>query len=502
MSRRLLSAAVACGLVVAAACGNPPARSSIPAPDDWPGPAESGSPADPTGLLVEPPTTTAPQTAVAPQTTGTGSSGAVGGLIAAAGPTGLRLMSPDGSVIADMFSDQVVAQPTWSRDGRRLVATLIDPSSGAPGVTVIDVATGETTTAVARRPYFFYTWSHDGSRLAALGPGSPGLTALDILDGAGTPTAANSLQGASVYVAWEPDGRRLMLHVGSQLVLIGDPDSPDDYQDFGTVGSDFQAPAWVPGSGDFLYVDSGSQIPDGALQQGSPGQDAPAGPQLLRRNADSAEITNLGPVSGFTLMAVHPDGEQAALALPPHRPSTPAAIDGIVQASFSPAADLAESGSPTRAGSVGAAAQSSAGAVQIVDLVTGERLTVLDQPGLWLEWSPDGGRLLMAILGGTNATGPSLSWHVWDGVQSQELAGFTPTAVFLQNYLAFSDQYTETPRLWSPDGAAIAFGALIDGGAAVAVARLDDMGRSTSLGPGDVAFWSPDPDSNHPPESQ
>ena len=477
MSRRLGAAAAAvCALLMAAACGSPPARSSIPAPVDWAEPEES----DP--LLGAASSTTVPHTTQAdPATEGPN---AILGLIAAAGPTGLRVLRPDGEVVAEIASDQVVTQPTWSRDGRRLAFTLFDPSSGNAQVAVIDVATWEMATAAARRPYFFYSWSHDGSRVAALGPGSTGTTALDILDDTGMLASTTALRSRDLYVAWEPGGRRLLLHAGSQLVLVGDPDSPGEYEDLGTVGSDFQAPAWVPGTRDFLYVDSGSQAFNGFSQPEADGQDIPAGPRLLRRSADSGEIANLGPVSGFALMAVHPEGGHAALSLPPPQlPFVSDPLDGFAYPQ--PSASLVQTGARS------AEAHSERGSVELVDLATGERITVLDQQGLWLEWSPDGRRLLMAALDLAGPAGPSLSWNVWDGEQSSEMARFAPTAGFLQRYLPFADQYTETPRLWSPDGAAITFGALIDEGARSALARLDGTGRVTSLGQADVSFWSP-----------
>ena len=423
------------------------------------------------------------------QTTVTENASAVAGLIAAAGPTGLRLLTSDGTVINEMFVDQVVTQPTWSRDGSRLAVTLTDPTTGAYQIAVVDMGTMEVTTEATRRHYFFYSWSHDGSRLAALGPGSTGTTALDILDDSGTPSSSDYLESASLYLAWEPGGRRLLLHAGPQMFLINDPDTPEDHIDLGLVGSEFQAPAWVPGTNDFLYIDSDGQAYGGASQP-EPSEPGPAaGPRLLRRNAETGEITDLGPVSGFTMVAAHPDGESAALAtFPPQPPSLPDPASTLDTAALAMTADLSGSEPDVH------------GAVEIVDLATGTRRLVLDREGFWLEWSPDGRRLLVAVQN-PSQSGQLFSWLVWDGEDLQELTSFTPTAVFLQNYVAFADQYTETPRLWSPDGAAIAFGALIDGGAATAVALMEDMGRSTSLGAGDVAFWSPDLDGNYSPES-
>ena len=438
----------------------------MPAPADWRPDAElAAEPA--TTLSVAPTTDEAPITDEAAPVDDPGSDR---GLIAAVGPRGLRLFDPAGNKVAEWANDRIVTQPTWSRDGRRLAATSINPVTGEARVVIIDVPTGEVATEDARRPYFFYTWSHDGSRLAALGPGSPGTTAVDFLDNAGVPSSDLLLESASIYVAWEPGGSRVLVHAGPQLVLINDPDSPQDHVDLGHVGIDFQAPAWVPGTQDFLYVDSLGEAPEGSE----------AGPRLLRRSADTDAISELGPVGGFTLIAVHPDGERAALSFLTLR-SPAIAPEG-------PDALAVDTGQPAQ-GASGVVV----GSVEILDLATSERRTALEQPGFWLEWSPDGRRLLIATTPATDSSDPRLIWHTWDGQSSSELARFTPTEVFAQSYLRFADQYTETPRLWSPDSTAITFGALDSGLGVASVARLARSGQTTSLSAADASFWSPAP---------
>ena len=428
---------------------------------------------------------TAPAQAVEETPTGTAPAGS--GLIAAAGPTGLRLLRPDGGTAAQVAEGLIVNQPTWARDGSRLAATVIDPGSGTARVAIVDVAAGDVVTADARRPYFFYSWNHDGTRLAALGPGSSGGTALDILDASGTPTSTSPLQSGSIYVAWEPGGQRLLIHAGPQLLMVRDPDSPSDREDLGVVGFDFQAAAWVPGTQDFLYVDSVGQSSDGSSVEAPPEETASdAAPRLVRRGADSGAIVDLGPAEGYVAMAVHPLGDRAALsfvALP-----TPASADpagSVESTSLSQADDVPTSAPP--------GPQEWSGSVQIVDLATGERLTALPRPGFWLEWSPDGRNLLIATAGRADTGDLSLAWHVWDGEESFELARFRPSVAFARSYLPFADQYNETPRLWSPDSEAIVFGAIADSLGVTAVARLDSRGGMTSLGLADISFWSPAP---------
>jgi len=470
-------------LIAVAACSTGPSRSSVPAPADWapeagtdPLAGADGFAAPPTALLPSPEPAPAGGNPAAPAAGGEGSAAGSlgGGLIAAAGPLGMRLLDPSGEVVGLLGPDQIVTQPTWSRDGLRLAATLVHPTTGAAQVAVVDIATGAVATTPTSRPHFFYSWNHDGSRLVALGPGQTGGTAAYIMDETGAPASAVALPGQSIYVAWEPGGRRLLVHAGHQLLLINDVDSPRDNQDFGLVGVDFLAPAWVPGSGDFLYVDSYGQAPDGLGEEELLDRRSATSPQLLRRSTGAGDITDLGPAGLYTMLAVHPSGDRAAVSSASHeRPA--------------PGGDAAGKASIPASGS---AAGVPAGAVQIVDLATAERITVLDRIGLWLEWSPDGRHLLIAA-GRDDPGGMGMSWHVWDGRQSYELARFAPTETFFRNYLSFADQYNETPRLWSPGSDAITFGASTVDGDITAVARLSDAGAVTSLGPSDVSFWSP-----------
>ena len=488
--RYLITGAVACALVVAAACSTGPTRSSTPAPADWTPETPPDPVTDATSLTSPPVELVAPQEPAAgsespaesiqdddsPAGQGSGSRG----LIAAAGPIGLRLLHPSGELVGELGPNYVVTQPTWSRDGQRLVATLMDPSTGVSQVAVVDIATGDIVTAAAPRPYFFYSWSYDGSRLVALGPGQTGGTTAVILDETGARASDVTLLGQSVYIAWEPGGRRLLVHAGHQLLLVNDVDSPQDHHDYGLVGVDFLAPAWVPGTPDFLYVDSYGQAPADAGEQELLDRRSTTDPQLLRRSVDTGEITGLGPTGPYTTMAVHPSGDRAAISAAHELPGSPGDSTGD------------PSSQPGQTAGAGPDPVVPAGSVQIVDLSTAERRTVLDRIGLWLEWSPDGRHLLMAAAT-DDPDGIGMSWHIWDGEQSYELIQFTPSVAFARNYLPFADQYDETPRLWSPDSDAITFGANTADGDVTVVARIDDAGAVASLGPSDVSFWSPLP---------
>ena len=430
-----------------AACAGPGADRQVQSLDL---PTEQAQASAPGAAETEPGTTAAAGPAPAPAESDTGSPVGGGGLVAVAGPTGLRILRADGEVVAELAEGLVVTQPTWSRDGARLVATVIDPAAGTTEVAVVDAVTWEMTAADAFRPYFFYTWSHDGRFLAALGPRSGGGTSVDVLDAAGTPAANSSIEGGSMYVAWEPGGDDLLLHADDRLFLVSDLEAVEASADLGAVGTSFQAPAWVPGTRDFVYV-AGS------------GDPASAEGRLVRRNADTSETADLGPANGAVNLAVGPGGRRAALshAGPAPEVNPASAVAGLVQAPVRPER------------------------VEVVDLTTGERTPVLDGLGLWLEWSPDGERLLVA---GIDDSG--FAWHIWTGGTLEPLTTLTPTETFARNYMAFAGQYVESPRLWSPDGRAVGFGA-VDGDRPVAVVISADSGDSAALGSGEVAFWNP-----------
>jgi len=179
--------------------------------------------------------------------------------------------------------------------------------------------------------------------LAALGPGDGGGTSVDILDATGLPAANAPLPGGSMYVAWEPGGTDLLLHANGQMLLVDDFDAVQDSRQLGVPGANFQAPSWIPGTRDYLYVDS-------TIGEG----------RLIRENVDTGESIDLGDAAGFVSFTVHPDGTTAAMSSASNEP--PATF---VRATF---AQL-----PTTP------------VVEIVDLETGDRTPVADLTAFWLE---------------------------------------------------------------------------------------------------------------------
>ncbi len=379
------------------------------------------------------------------------------GSIVTAGANGIHLLRPDSSVFGSPDIGSAVTQPTWSRDGRSVVASSLD--GGVWQVSVIDGVSGQIrSSSPSSRPYFFYSWSYDGTLIAALGPGPTG-TALDILDRDGVVVADTVVSGGSVYVAWEPDGDDLLVHTNDQLLLV-EPDFTVSL--LGSVGRAFLAPSWIPSSRDALVVSPASK-----------------GSHLVRLDVDTrrsdptAELVNdFGPTNGVVSVVVAPSGSSTALL---HIASGLAPDQGdIINAAYRPVAE---------------STQSSTAAVEIVDLSTGDRTPVINDTPFWAEWSLDGRRLLVATFDVARRDGV---WSVWEAGDVTTLTRWDPTGAFLQRYIAFADQYVEQPRLWAPDGSAFAYAARNSTGSdTVFVMGLDPAVDPVELDSASVGFWSP-----------
>ena len=373
------------------------------------------------------------------------------GRLAVVSDTGLEVVTPTGErspLLADCIetpqfvafpstaqacAEQTVTQPTWSPDGRGLVATVRDrQDSSRSAVVVADV--DESVVDVLRttdRPPFFYSWRDDGEQLATLGPGPEGGTSLTLLDRGGA-ALADILEESGVFVAWEPGGDDLLVHEGDELQVIGAGATEPLLEDLGRA---FPTPAWLPGTRQALLATVGTEA------------------SLSLVDVDRGQPSELAAIDGDVRFVVHPDGNQVAVA---HE-------------------------SPAGSGSDRTAT------VELVDLATGARTPVLDRPATWMEWSPDGDRLLVLAITEQGAT-----WHVRqpDGAVEQ-LSAYLPSRTELRNYLPFYDQYTESPRRWSPDGRAFAYSGGINGQFGVWIQRVDPVAPVVPLGAGRVAWWSP-----------
>lgn len=377
----------------------------------------------------------------------------LGGLIATTDAAGMQLIDPTtGEIESQFVEDGIVTQPTWSRDGSSLVAMAVEPDTLAGQLLLVDVTAGTSRQVPVSRPYFFFSWSPDGTMIAALGPAlsdssAASGTALDILDTDGNVVSTGDLSGGSLYVAWAPDSSSILAHRDDSLLHLDDPTLLQGGTDLGTSGALFQAPAWIPGTRSALIA-----------------VESPTGTRLARIDVDTGEQIDLGPAQGFVNFAVSADGRRAVVA---HSPNA----TGSANVSVAPV----QEGQP---GGVTAL-------VEILDLDTGDRTAVSDVPALWVEWNPAGTAVAVYLIDG--------AWSVWSDGELQRLDESVPTQIFFQRYVLFSGQYVESPRLWSPDGDAITYSANTGTESRFFVLPVDGAAEPTAvdLGTAHVAFWSP-----------
>ncbi len=373
---------------------------------------------------------------------------AVAGELAIGGLEGVVVADASGAVVRSTFPSGVATQPTWSRAGDRAISFVPSATGGSVVVSVGD----EAFVVGARRPYFFFSWSGDGAYVAALGPGPRG-TSLDILTPEGALATDETIDTRSFYLAWEPGGDDLVVHLNDELFLLRNPRDLKTRESLGTPGQSFLAPVWIPETRDIVIVDDGDDSDEG---------------RLTRLDVDDRSEEDLGPVRGGVGMTVSPD---ATRLFATHGGPDSERRDEI----------------EISVGSAGRSVQEPRAASEVIVLETGDRTAVSDQRSIWAEWAPDGSAL--ALL---QPMSQGARWLIADERGLRELGTMQATPTFARDYLFFSWQYVESPRIWAPDADAIVYAAVEAGIPGIYVHELD--GERVRVSDGDVAFFAPRPD--------
>ena len=360
-----------------------------------------------------------------------------GRLAISLGTDGLVTARPDGSQLVPVAqaegAAEIIAQPTFSPDGTHLAWVQVDPENQHSNV-VVAAPDGSDAVATPTDPLvaFFLSWDPTSSRLGVLGNG-PESIELDILElDAGLTSLAH---GQPFYLAWAPDGMRLLAHVqGSDLTEF-------DLQGKATklthrAGS-FQAPWWSDDGETQIY----------ALATGGQGQSL-----TVRRGAHEEAILDY---LGDARFVATPDGSSVAILTPP------------------------------------AGQGADAGGLFVVDTTTGETQTVTREIIVAFSWSPDG-QSLAYLAPVRTPEGVFGQWRVWKGgTTSGRYALHTPSEEYASTYLPFFDQYAQGMSMWSPDSSAFAYAGIEPGGDAsgVWVQRLEGAAKPVRIGDGDVVTW-------------
>jgi WD40 repeat protein len=342
----------------------------------------------------------------------------------------LRSMAPDGTNVVPLTTDAgpdvQIAQPVASPDGASLA--WVEIRSGVPSVVIASRSGQLLQTVPMGIVPFFMQWDPTSTNVAYLGNAVQGLGMGVIRDATTTPDDVAIGGGSPFYLSWSPDGRALLVHVGS--TQLGVAQMNQKLQRIHDEPGRFQAPIWL-GDGRTVY-----DRVHGSTQQ------------LVVADGTRREV--LDTFTGSVAFDASPDGSRLA-----YRIDGSGSRDGLY--------------------------------VQPVDGGTPTLVTHTGAPAFF--WAPTGDELLVLTVTGS---GPSrvARWGVWSGDGIVASAPYQPSQTFGSAYLPFFDQYAQAFTPWAPDGRAFAFAGVIDGTAGVYVQRADG-GAPTRVSDGEFVLWSP-----------
>jgi TolB protein len=377
------------------------------------------------------------------------------GEVKLAGATQLR-GGPLGAVMAQPLDENTFySWPTWSPDGTKLAASLVEVKDGQPDISVqvVDAATGTSITVFRNEapalvaegtPHYLY-WSPDSRTLAVLASTPQGLTLFAVdTESLSDPTIIES--GAPLYFHWAADGESMLMHVGDDVKLLTRPFGASSAQPI-AVDPGFRTPALSPDGSKIAYIGEGGSVGSISIAETS----APA--------AANSSI-EAGPRAAFAWSPVGGDmavADQQDLAAP----------------TFDRLRVIPGDGGPPR--------------------------TVADGSIIAFYWSPDGTKLAWAGMDGENRE------FVWwsasaAGGPARELMRAQPSSDTLVT-LSFFDQYAYSHSPWSPDSSRLVLsvvpGRSIQGrngstppGPKIFVVDTDGAAEPLQVGNGSLAFWS------------
>ncbi len=369
------------------------------------------------------------------------------------GTDALATYQDDGTKVAGYArgAGEVIWQPIWSPDGRRIAWTRSEDGATWELVTAAVDGTDRTTHLLPGRPDYI-TYDPTASRVLALTPSPEGFGLVIVQVGEpadGDAALALVDVGAPYFSDFSPDGDRVVAHVGGDLRVVG---VDGDRQPLGLSSVRHQTPAWHP-TEQLVFVAT----------------DEIGGNRLVSYDVTSGATVELATFDAFVAFDLDPTGSLLAVSA-----FAPDDGDGALLALRS-----AESRED---------APRLDGGLWIVDVAGGApRQLDLRAPSAPM-WDPTGSR----VLARTSVDGPG-TWNVYelDGTRSAT-TDLTIEDSLMPLYLPFWDQYVRSQTLWSPDGGRfVHVGRDDEGLSGVWVHDAATTGPSTYLTSGDLAFWSP-----------
>jgi Tol biopolymer transport system component len=374
----------------------------------------------------------------------------------------LWLVSPDGANLRHITDDgKGYIFPTWAPDGRHLAfigvgeqkntALYVTPASKIAPTVLFDKPNSI--------PFYLY-WSPDSRTITFLTKEKPDLVIRQAE--VNTPDQQRFLgKGTICYWVWSPKGDKLLMHVDGRVSSAESHISIlENQKEVVRIKLDltpgrFQAPVWSS-DGDYFFYVATNEEGTGAI---------------YRTNANTLEQEIVTKPSGFSYMALAPDGERLAYLQIDRRDWSPL------------------------------------GTAYIIDTDGRNRRRLMNKPVGSMYWSPDGKKLALLSIG-TSEEEPSakvnglaaplptkvfLRWWIYD-VETEELEPlitFNPTIDFFQT-IPYFDQYHLSLTFWSPDSRYFLVTKAEPGNKDGTIWVVDTTGQEEPLqiGEGRIAVWS------------
>ena len=350
----------------------------------------------------------------APTTTVAGSPADLPGRIAVIALDGsLLTVRPDGRepiVLAIGSPGTSVTSPTWSSDASRLIWTALATNSVRVRTARVDGSDARDATLSPQASVFL--WNRTSTSLAALRTLSTTSVELDTIDIA-TLASSRLRSGSPMYAAWSPDGTRMLVHAGADELSLVRPNGT--VTPLGVASGSFGAPQWLDDKTVLIGVRAG------------PSQ------YLALVDVDTGARRDLVSYTGGIRFQLDPTGTRVAYQV---LPETGGGTSSNVN--LRPQTTVPSQVPPATANQLA-----------VVDIAT-RTITTVNPTTAAFVWSPTGSRLAY-LTGEANDT---YRWHFWSQQDTIDGAVYVPPRSFLQQYVRTFDQYAQSVRWWSPDGAA------------------------------------------------
>ena len=353
-------------------------------------------------------------------------------------PTGGVAVVDDSGTITERFDPPEGArysQPIWASRDTIVYAQV---ATGDNRLEAVRLGGERVWSVELDTPPFYYlaapvseTTTVVSLRNRAIGPG----LVIEQISSQGAPETI--AEEAPFYASWNPADGRLASHIGdTRLDITGTSTETID-----TSASGFQAPVWLT---------------SGLITLRSRGGDT----YLTRWNENS--FTDIAEVRGAARFVG--SGDRIAII----------------------------TGGDLETGGVQALAQAlptiTSGVLTVVDLAQGTFTSVTSDLSPMFQWDPVGEQLLYVTF--VDDPAPALVWHVWEDGDVTDFEPFVPEPSWFGTVAPFFDQYAQSVSLWSPDGSAFAYPALVDGSPQIMLQRVDGSAAS-AITPGTWVAWNP-----------